>query len=186
MEFGMTHTFLHILERVVADPQFRRYLRMAPGAAIASLGLMLKDHEWFVLGQVITLVAYQPASDGDTPEFDALTLPSPPRPVSEAVLKMVVAAATTQGGSHKRMAAGARGQEAQESVEALSEADSPTQRELQVLQLMAQRYSNEEIAALLQIAPGTLKNHVSNLYGKLKVHNRDRAVRRGRELGLID
>jgi LuxR family maltose regulon positive regulatory protein len=58
-------------------------------------------------------------------------------------------------------------------------------RELEVLQLLAAGLSNREIAKTLVIALGTVKNHLQNIYGKLDVHNRTQAVHRARELGLL-
>lgn len=59
-----------------------------------------------------------------------------------------------------------------------------TEREIEVLQLMASGSSNEEIAGKLVIAPTTAKKHVSNILHKLGADNRTQAVVRGRSLGL--
>jgi LuxR family maltose regulon positive regulatory protein len=61
-----------------------------------------------------------------------------------------------------------------------------SQRELEVLQLMASGASNEEIAEKLVIATTTAKKHVSNILHKLGADNRTQAVGRGRRLGLCD
>ena len=63
--------------------------------------------------------------------------------------------------------------------------ESLTERELEVLQLVAQGLSNAEIASQLVFAASTAKQHLKNIYGKLNVHNRTQAVSRGRELGLL-
>ncbi len=63
--------------------------------------------------------------------------------------------------------------------------DPLSERELEVLQLMALGTSNEEIAEHLVIATGTAKRHVSNILAKLAVSNRTQAVARARELGLL-
>lgn len=68
---------------------------------------------------------------------------------------------------------------------AASLAESLTAREVQVLALMDLGLSNTEIAERLTLAPSTVKTHINNLYGKLGVQSRIRAVRQGRELGLI-
>jgi LuxR family maltose regulon positive regulatory protein len=60
-----------------------------------------------------------------------------------------------------------------------------SQRELEVLQLLAGGYANQEIASELIIALSTVKRHVSNIYGKLDVNNRTTAVARARELDLL-
>jgi LuxR family maltose regulon positive regulatory protein len=58
-------------------------------------------------------------------------------------------------------------------------------RELEVLGLVAQGLSNGEIAAKLFISVGTVKTHVHNIFGKLGVESRPRAIARGRELALL-
>jgi LuxR family maltose regulon positive regulatory protein len=63
--------------------------------------------------------------------------------------------------------------------------DLLTERELDVLDLLAQGLSNKEIAGRLVVAPSTIKQHLKNIYGKLDVHSRTQAVARGRELGLL-
>ncbi len=61
-----------------------------------------------------------------------------------------------------------------------------TERELEVLDLIAQGMTNREIASQLHVVIGTVKAHNNNIYGKLGVSNRVTAITRGRELGLID
>ncbi len=58
-------------------------------------------------------------------------------------------------------------------------------RELDVLKHLATGHSNKEIAAQLGIAEGTVKNHMSNVLGKLGVLDRTQAALRAHELGLI-
>ncbi|WP_322791375.1 response regulator transcription factor [Bellilinea sp.] len=58
-------------------------------------------------------------------------------------------------------------------------------RELEVLKLVAQGASNKEIADTLVIAEGTVKNHLTNILGKLEARDRMQAVLKARELGLI-
>jgi LuxR family maltose regulon positive regulatory protein len=60
-----------------------------------------------------------------------------------------------------------------------------TQREIEVLRLVAAGLSNREIADTLVISIGTVKRHITNLHGKLGVETRTRAIARGRELGLV-
>jgi DNA-binding NarL/FixJ family response regulator len=64
--------------------------------------------------------------------------------------------------------------------------DPLTDRELDTLRLVAAGYSNREIASALHLAPGTVKNHVSNVLLKLRVRDRTRAVLRAFDLGLLD
>ena len=63
--------------------------------------------------------------------------------------------------------------------------DPLSERELEVLQLIAAGASNEEIAEQLVIAIGTVKRHVSNILGKLTVSNRTQAVARAQAIGLL-
>ncbi len=58
-------------------------------------------------------------------------------------------------------------------------------RELDVLRHLASGRSNKEIANELGIAEGTVKNHMSNVIGKLGALDRTQAALRARELGLI-
>ena len=66
-----------------------------------------------------------------------------------------------------------------ELVEPLSE------REIEVLQLIANGLSNQEIARHLHISLSTVKGHTSNIYGKLGVHKRTQAVSKAVELGIL-
>jgi LuxR family maltose regulon positive regulatory protein len=66
-----------------------------------------------------------------------------------------------------------------ELVEPLSE------RELEVLQLIAEGLTNPEIASRLFLSQHTIKVHTRNIYGKLCVHNRTQAVARARALGIL-
>ena len=61
-----------------------------------------------------------------------------------------------------------------------------SKRELEVLRLIAEGYSNEEIAQKLFIAVSTVKTHIINIYGKLNVQRRTQALARARELGLLE
>jgi LuxR family maltose regulon positive regulatory protein len=60
-----------------------------------------------------------------------------------------------------------------------------SQRELEVLQLIAQGLSNQEISARLFLALSTVKGHNRTIFGKLQVQRRTEAVARARELGLM-
>jgi DNA-binding NarL/FixJ family response regulator len=66
-----------------------------------------------------------------------------------------------------------------ELVEPLSE------RELEVLRKLAAGATNREIAESLVIAEGTVKNHVTNILGKLGVRDRTQAALKARDLGLL-
>lgn len=60
-----------------------------------------------------------------------------------------------------------------------------SEREQEILRLIAAGRSNQEIARELVVAVGTVKIHVHNLFQKLEVQSRTQAVARGRELGIL-
>ncbi len=67
----------------------------------------------------------------------------------------------------------------------LDQPDPLTERETEILRLMAGGFSNKEIANSLGVAEGTIKNHVSNILSKLGVRDRTRAVLKAFELKLV-
>lgn len=60
-----------------------------------------------------------------------------------------------------------------------------SERELEVLELLATGRSNKEIANQLNVSPNTVKTHVARLFEKLEVRRRTEAILRARELGMI-
>jgi LuxR family maltose regulon positive regulatory protein len=75
--------------------------------------------------------------------------------------------------------AGRRAMGDEELIEPLSE------REIEVLRLIAEGCSNAEIGDKLYIAIGTVKRHINNIYGKLGVESRTQAIAKARDLGLL-
>lgn len=63
--------------------------------------------------------------------------------------------------------------------------DPLTERELEILRLMASGIGNREIAAALALSEGTVKNHVSSIFSKLAVSDRTKAVLRALAMGLV-
>jgi len=60
-----------------------------------------------------------------------------------------------------------------------------SERELEILRLIAQGASNREIAGALFLAEGTVKNHVTNILGKLGARDRTQAAIKAKDLGLM-
>ena len=60
-----------------------------------------------------------------------------------------------------------------------------SQRELEILQLIAQGLSNREIGERLFLALDTVKGHNRKIFDKLQVQSRTEAIARARELGLL-
>jgi DNA-binding NarL/FixJ family response regulator len=113
---------------------------------------------------------------------EALIQPS----IARKVVAEFTRLAATQTPSAERRAQNA-GLEAplsrQQAAERLSE--PLTEREREVLAALARGHSNREIADLLVITEGTVKNHVSSLIAKLGVRDRTQAVLKAQELRLI-
>ncbi|MBI2381992.1 MAG: response regulator transcription factor [Gammaproteobacteria bacterium] len=63
--------------------------------------------------------------------------------------------------------------------------DALSERETEILRLLSGGYANKEIARALELAEGTVKNHVSNILAKLGVRDRTRAVLKAIDQGLI-
>lgn len=77
---------------------------------------------------------------------------------------------------------------AQHIQKASAESDAPgalTERERELLQLIARGRTNKEIAAAIFISENTVKTHLSNIYQKLAVHDRTEAVTKALKQGLI-
>lgn len=60
-----------------------------------------------------------------------------------------------------------------------------SKRELEILQLLRSGFSNREISEKLVISLSTVKNHTSNIYQKLEVNSRGKAIKRAVELGYL-
>lgn len=73
----------------------------------------------------------------------------------------------------------------QTDFSSLDRPDPLTERETEILRLMAGGYSNKEIANSLGVAEGTVKNHVSNILSKMGVRDRTRAVLKAFEMKLL-
>ena len=59
-----------------------------------------------------------------------------------------------------------------------------TEREVEVLDLVAQGLSNQQITQRLVVSPKTVRNHLTNIFAKLHVADRSEAIVRAREAGL--
>jgi LuxR family maltose regulon positive regulatory protein len=102
------------------------------------------------------------------------------QPYAERLLAVIRGQpATSQAEPQTTPPSGARRSE-QPLIEPLSE------REMEVLRLVAANRSNHEIAQALVISINTVKTHLSRLYGKLNARNRLEAIERATELGLLN
>lgn len=60
-----------------------------------------------------------------------------------------------------------------------------SERELEVLGLIAEGLSNREIASRLYLSLNTIKAHTRNIYGKMGVNSRTQAISRAQELNFL-
>jgi DNA-binding CsgD family transcriptional regulator len=72
-----------------------------------------------------------------------------------------------------------------ETNEKVRETLGISDREFEVLTLLAEGRSNKEIANQLEVSPNTVKTHVARLFEKLEAQRRTEAISRARELGMI-
>jgi PAS domain S-box-containing protein len=78
------------------------------------------------------------------------------------------------------------GSQATAAVPVVSNGNSLTEREWQILELLAQGLDTNEIASTLIISPSTVRNHVQNILGKLGVHSRLEAIAYVYQHGLME
>jgi DNA-binding NarL/FixJ family response regulator len=166
---------LEATRQIVADPDvtagvlilttFHREDYLVEALRAGAMGFLLKNSRPAQLVDAVRSVA-----DGD-----ALLAPEVTRAVIE---RAVVAAMTTPPGPSRASAPGRSAQELPAEVGSL------TERELEVLRLVARGLSNDEIAAELVLGRATVKTHVSNVLMKLGLRDRVQAVVFAHERGL--
>ncbi|MCZ6650399.1 MAG: response regulator transcription factor [Acidobacteria bacterium] len=103
--------------------------------------------------------------------------------LASAIRALAAGKTLVQPAVTERMLRGLHRQEADSPN--LQLAESLTERETEILRLMAGGHTNREIGEGLHIAEGTVKNHISNILAKLGVRDRTRAVLKGLDLGFI-
>jgi DNA-binding NarL/FixJ family response regulator len=79
-----------------------------------------------------------------------------------------------------------RGDEPDAPGGSIAEVDRLSERQFEVLSLMAEGFSNNEICAQLDVALETVKTHVLHIFQRLHARNRAHAVHLGHQHGLFD
>jgi predicted ATPase/DNA-binding CsgD family transcriptional regulator len=190
-----------------ARHHFRRALQVASEAQLVPLTLSLLAGAGEFLIQsgshrqglaILSLVANHPSSEQTTrdkvlallrphdTEGAAMPLSMVAQPKSEADLDAVLTNLLGQLAmpvSPTNVTAPSTSQPLPGSDQSL--VDPLTQRELEVLHLVAQGLTNRQIADTLSVVLGTVKAHTSNIYSKLGVSNRTQAVARAQTLRLL-
>jgi len=128
--------------------------------------LLLAQEECFVSvfldeGEPMVRLLNEAASHGVVPEYVGQLLASYTSPTRSSKPSRVI------------------GQDQADLVEPLSD------REVEVLELIAEGLSNQEIAVQLHISLSTVKGHTTSIYGKLGVHKRTQAVATAQTLGIL-
>jgi LuxR family maltose regulon positive regulatory protein len=105
-------------------------------------------------------------------------------PLAQYVERLLAAFPAAAGAPPPRPAIASVSQRHRAGIRELLE--QPTPREREVLGWIAEGLSNEQIAEKLVVGISTVKKHINNLYAKLEVASRTQAIKRARDLGLID
>ncbi len=150
----------------------RRIMAAVPGSRVVVLTTFDEDEEIFEALRAGALGYLLKACSADK--------------LNESVRAAAKGASVLEPSVTAKMMAGLNRLSAREGKKVSQSLPDPlSERELAVLKLLAEGCSNKEIGAKLSITEGTVKNHMTNILGKLGVLDRTQAALRARELGLI-
>jgi LuxR family maltose regulon positive regulatory protein len=141
-----------------------------PSAALDELEKALEIGERYGYGQVFD----------DSPQLDRLLQKAAARKIHAQYARQLLTAFESMRGKRKTA-----GDIAKMESQHPSLVDPLSERELEVLQLLASGLPTSEVAKKLFLSPFTLKAHTQNIYTKLGVHSRIEAINKARELGLL-
>jgi two-component system, NarL family, response regulator LiaR len=182
--------FYSLSKKLMAARFFRRYkLIILYGLALSALLFLLKWLEWrFIIfdhaieiysgaiALVFTGLGIWLALKLARPKTKTVYVERPADPAAQPAFP-----AALQQNGHATGATAAPEPIDQKSIARLG----LSTRELEVLQLMAEGLSNQEIAGRLFVSLNTIKTHSSNIFGKLDVRRRTQAIETARRLKLI-
>ena len=188
---------------VEAELLVRQGAVVAAGAWAASAGIGPKDPlpPWYeqpyvTLAQVLLAQGRVGEAQGLLSRLEALLAPAGRygRLLSVRLLQAQSAGSSAQAAAFLREAeelAAVEGYAIEHSDRGAPSRPQPlvellSERELELLGLIAAGLANDELAARLYISLNTVKWHLQNLYGKLGVTSRTQAVAKARELGLLE
>jgi LuxR family maltose regulon positive regulatory protein len=117
--------------------------------------------------------------DGGEPMKELLeALERQPSTVSQTYIESLLGAFGEVTNNERRTMKG-------EKLVSSSLAESLSERELEVLRLLAAGYKYKEVAERLVISMNTVRSHTKNVYSKLNVNNRTQAITRAKELNML-
>jgi ATP/maltotriose-dependent transcriptional regulator MalT len=116
----------------------------------------------------------------DGPELDKLLRQAAERKIHAKYVKGLLASIQSIRGNRRTAGTTVRADKGQARL-----VDPLSERELEVLRLLADGLPPAEVAKKLFLSPFTLKAHTQNIYTKLGVHSRIEAINKARELGLL-
>ena len=195
------------LAQIYDRPLSQARVALAQGDPVTALALLeplcnqAKINGWHdELLQVFTAQAIAYAAQGEQAEAlqrlsEALTLAEPDglirvfvdegAPMAGLLAEAVAHGIAPEYVKRLLLAFAVAAQPTNKAVAAPALAEPLSDRELEVLQLVAQGLSNREISEQLFLALDTVKGHNRRIFGKLQVQRRTEAVARARELGLV-
>jgi LuxR family maltose regulon positive regulatory protein len=103
----------------------------------------------------------------------------------EYVKRILITFSTSQDPGGNVTMSGSAGQSGSTAAQTTVLIEPLSQREIEVLHLICDGYSNQEIAGRLVLSLHTVKKHISNIFRKLSVTSRTQAIARARELKLL-
>lgn len=186
---GKAQSALEILERLLPDAmQAQRLGRAVRILAVQSLALQALGRSAEALERLRSALALRPGqgykrlfADLGDPMFDLLAaLWEQSDPAAREGIELLLSIFPAQVPELPPPPAGLPKDGVHEA-----EFETLSDRELQVLALIAKGLTNSEIAEKLYLSPNTLKAHTQNIYSKLDVHGRIEALNRAKELGLL-
>lgn len=189
-------------------PLIQARVQLAQGETAAALAMLetlaqqMKAREWqderlkVMVLQAVTLQAHGETDKAGQLLGDALALAEPAgyirlfvdegRPMAQLLTRLRDEGGRMTGYIDKLLAAFGKLEDGQPpAVSSQTLLEPLSQRELEVLQLIAQGLSNQEISKRLFLALDTVKGHNRRIFDKLEVQRRTEAVARARELGLL-
>jgi LuxR family maltose regulon positive regulatory protein len=183
---GLRHG-IEIADRVISGALQGQYLPLAIEALLlrARMHFVLGNQPAGLAGVARALELAEPEGlislfvEAGPPIAEILARPDLPGATSPEYVQRILAAFPAS------QAAAPKAPEPPGEVELAALIEPLSQREMEILRLICEGCSNQEVAARLVLSPHTVKKHTSNIFSKLGVSSRTQAVARARQLRLL-